>query len=68
MEQTPELTGIMENYSPKNQILPSRNWQWPGLTEGTLMTQRLISYSTGNGRIGRRPNWDTAAGLGDRVG
>jgi hypothetical protein len=67
MEQTPEATGIMEGI-PMNQILPSRNWQWPGLTEGTPMTQRLISYSTGNGRIGRRPNWDTAAGLENRVG
>ncbi len=44
MEQTPELTGIMESYSPKNQILPSRNWQWPGLTEGPSMTQKLTSY------------------------
>ena len=44
MEQTPELTGIMESYSPKNQILPSRDWQWPGLTEGPSMTQKLTSH------------------------
>jgi hypothetical protein len=44
MEQTPELTGTMEIYTPRNQILPSRNWQWPRLREGTPRNQRLTSH------------------------
>jgi hypothetical protein len=44
MEHTPELTGIMESYSPRNQILLSRNWQWPGLTEGTPKNQKLTPH------------------------
>ena len=44
MEHTPELTGIMESYSPRNQILLSRNWQWPRPMEGTLRNQKLTPH------------------------